>query len=227
MVRSCSRSGVKSTSSFGSYASGWMPSSCVLYSPNRLMCSVRYGEMCARSSGSIFVVRDDAAVAEADPLGEPVERLHLVGRRSHPPTKRCVGEVAQELDGADHAADLAERGVRGVLPRPGAQPLEQRGGGNGALAHGDGHAHQVAELGLDQVEVDDVLARLTEQGVDVHVLRLLGGPVEGQFLPVPDVSFPLSSRESPGVCAGPCRWWPAASRARPACWPELTDRRDS
>jgi hypothetical protein len=33
--------GVKSTSSFGSYASGWMPSSCVEYSPDRLMCSVR------------------------------------------------------------------------------------------------------------------------------------------------------------------------------------------
>lgn len=52
-VRPCSRSGAKSTSSFGSYASGWMPTSWVLYPPNRLMCSVRYGEMCAGSSGPI------------------------------------------------------------------------------------------------------------------------------------------------------------------------------
>lgn len=32
-IRSCSRSGVKSKSSFGSYASGWTLSSCVLNSP--------------------------------------------------------------------------------------------------------------------------------------------------------------------------------------------------
>nr|WP_167344477.1 hypothetical protein [Streptomyces griseolus] len=148
------------------------------------------------SMGSLSAM---TAVAEADPLGEPVERLDLVGRRGHPPAQRRVGEVAQELDGADHTADPAEGGVGGVLPRPRPQPLEQCGGGDGALAHGDGHAHQVAELGLDQVEVDDVLARLTEQSVDVHVLRGLGGSVEGQFLPVPDVPCPLGSLATPGA----------------------------
>lgn len=39
-----------------------------------------------------------------------------------------------------------------------------------------------AGLGLNAVGVDDVLARLADQCVDVHVLALLGGPVEGQFL---------------------------------------------
>jgi len=39
---------------------------------------------------------------------------------------------------------------------------------------------------LDQVEVDDVLARLAEQRVDVHVRGPPGGPVEVQVLPVPD-----------------------------------------
>ncbi|MEH0407049.1 hypothetical protein ACFY7V_18735 [[Kitasatospora] papulosa] len=52
-VGSCSRIGVKSTSGFGSDASGWIPSSCVECSPNRLMSPVSYGEMRARSSGSI------------------------------------------------------------------------------------------------------------------------------------------------------------------------------
>lgn len=47
------RSGLKSASRCGSYASGWMPRSWVEYSPKRRMCSVRYGEMWARSSGSI------------------------------------------------------------------------------------------------------------------------------------------------------------------------------
>lgn len=47
------RSWVKSASSFESYASGVMPSSWVEYSPNRLMCAVRYGVIWARSSGSI------------------------------------------------------------------------------------------------------------------------------------------------------------------------------
>ncbi|MFD7498186.1 recombinase family protein [Streptomyces sp. NPDC059832] len=41
----------------------------------------------------------------------------------------------------------------------------------------------MTELGLDQVEVDDVLARLAEQGVDVYVLALLGRPVEGLVVP--------------------------------------------
>lgn len=44
-----------------------------------------------------------------------------------------------------------------------------------ALAYGDRHPHQVQELRLDQVEVDDVAARLAEQGDDVDVLGLLGG----------------------------------------------------
>lgn len=43
----------KVPSSSGSYTLGWIPSSWVEYSPNRLMCSVRYGEMCARFFGSI------------------------------------------------------------------------------------------------------------------------------------------------------------------------------
>nr|WP_206506923.1 hypothetical protein [Streptomyces chrestomyceticus] len=55
------------------------------------------------------VVRDDAAVAEADPLREAVECFGLVRRRGHPPAKRRITELAQQLDGADHAADLARR----------------------------------------------------------------------------------------------------------------------
>ncbi|MFF0627192.1 hypothetical protein [Streptomyces sp. NPDC004296] len=39
---SWSRSRVKSMSSAGPYALGRVPSSRVLYSPNRLMCSARY-----------------------------------------------------------------------------------------------------------------------------------------------------------------------------------------
>lgn len=89
---------------------------------------------------------------KADPLGEPVERLHLVGCRRHPPAQWRIREVVQQLHRTDHPADLPEGRVGGILPRTGAQPLEQRGGGDGAFAYGDGHAHQVAELGLDTAE---------------------------------------------------------------------------
>lgn len=47
------------------------------------------------------VVGDDAPVAEADPLGEVVERLHLVGGRGDPPTQRGIRQITQ-LHGADH-----------------------------------------------------------------------------------------------------------------------------
>lgn len=55
-------------------------------------------------------------VAEADWLGKPVERLDPIGRRRHPPTQRRVREVAQELDGADRPADLAEGRVEQPYP---------------------------------------------------------------------------------------------------------------
>ncbi|MFJ4368892.1 hypothetical protein ACIP4S_32820 [Streptomyces chartreusis] len=125
---------MKSTSSFGSYASGWMPSSWVEYSPNRLMCSVRYGEMCARSSGSTPSPPPAAAgrsfpEQEADRIrGEPAaaieawlgelraETAHL-DHRVHHSTDRTArsealrhrSELRQEIARLlDQLADLAE-----------------------------------------------------------------------------------------------------------------------
>ena len=115
------------------------------------------------------VVALDRVVPEPQPGGELVVGLDLVRRGGDLLAQLGLGDVPQQRDRADHAAELAERLVDVVLARLGPEPAQQQRRGQAACADREDDLHQVDPVRLDQRPVDRVLPGGAEQLVDVRV----------------------------------------------------------
>ena len=96
------------------------------------------------------VVGEHADVAEPQPPGEVVKRLHPVCDRGDGLAELGLGQVAQEHDGAHGPAKLAERLLDAVLPGLVAEPAQQRRRRDPALPDRDHYPHQIDPMSLDQ-----------------------------------------------------------------------------
>lgn len=169
--------------------------------PNRLMCSVRYGLSVAPSARDIhdgFLVflrvrtRQQAPFsAKAQPLGELVERLRLVGRRGNLNAQVEVREILEQEDGADHPPDFPKHAIDTIVAAVTPQLAQQPVGRNLPLLNGDEHLEHIFPVGFDHGPVDALL----EERINMLIARLLIGAVEHQILPVPQTRHQFEAQQ--------------------------------